>query len=110
MMKYMAYKGKGFGKNEQGILTPIESSKQKGRRGLGYELKDLEQAIKSFKPEDEVIEIKEEIKWVYYEKNETYSFDDLCDWIKFGNYLYFKLLFIFNFLFKVFHSLIVILD
>ena len=34
--------GKGLGKNEQGRVDIIESSKQRGRRGLGLQLAGLE--------------------------------------------------------------------
>lgn len=34
--------GKGLGKNEQGRVNIIESSKQRGRRGLGLQLSGLE--------------------------------------------------------------------
>jgi len=30
--------GKGLGKSEQGIVQPVEMSRQKGRRGLGLNL------------------------------------------------------------------------
>ena len=34
--------GKGLGKNEQGRVDIVESSKQRGRRGLGLQLAGLE--------------------------------------------------------------------
>ena len=34
--------GKGLGKREQGIIDPVEASKQRGRRGLGLRLGGLE--------------------------------------------------------------------
>ena len=36
--------GEGLGKQGQGITVPVEASKQKGRRGLGLELKGFEPA------------------------------------------------------------------
>ena len=38
MLEKQGYKeGKGLGKNEQGIVKPIEESNQKGKRGIGFE-------------------------------------------------------------------------
>jgi cap1 methyltransferase len=34
--------GTGLGKNQQGMVNPIEVSKQRGRRGLGLTIKGLE--------------------------------------------------------------------
>ena len=34
--------GKGLGRNEQGRVDIVESSKQRGRRGLGLQLEGLE--------------------------------------------------------------------
>ena len=34
--------GSGLGKRGQGIKAPVEASKQKGRRGLGHEIKGFE--------------------------------------------------------------------
>jgi len=36
--------GEGLGKQGQGITVPVEASKQKGRRGLGLQLKGFEPA------------------------------------------------------------------
>lgn len=35
-------KGTGLGKKSQGMTQPIELSKQRGRRGLGMQIKGLE--------------------------------------------------------------------
>ena len=45
--------GRGLGKTEQGIVEPVESSKQKGRRGLGLNLDKLER--EDVKWEDEEV-------------------------------------------------------
>lgn len=45
--------GRGLGKTEQGIVQPVESSKQKGRRGLGLNLDKLER--EDVKWEDEEV-------------------------------------------------------
>jgi len=36
--------GKGLGKQGQGITAPVEASRQKGRRGLGLQVKGFEPA------------------------------------------------------------------
>ena len=36
--------GQGLGKTGQGIKAPVEASKQKGRRGLGMQLRGFEPA------------------------------------------------------------------
>ena len=45
--------GRGLGRTEQGIVEPVESSKQKGRRGLGLNLDKLER--EDVKWEDEEV-------------------------------------------------------
>lgn len=64
MQKFGHQKGKGLGKKLQGISEPVSASKQKGRRGLGFSLADLEQAHIEFKPEEEIVEVEEEILWL----------------------------------------------
>ena len=47
--------GKGLGKNEQGMTGIIEASRQRGRRGLGLEVKGFEQddeAVWDFEAEE----------------------------------------------------------
>lgn len=49
--------GKGLGKSEQGIVEPVESSKQKGRRGLGLSLDKLEREDVKWENEEVFISI-----------------------------------------------------
>jgi len=50
-------KGKGLGKQSQGITEPVEASKQKGRRGLGLEVKGFEAADIDWDFEKETVSV-----------------------------------------------------
>lgn len=50
MMSNMGFKpGKGLGKFEHGRLEPVAASKQKGKRGLGFQASVVGEAPKDFK-------------------------------------------------------------
>ena len=53
----MGYKeGKGLGKNAQGRVNIVEASLQRGRRGLGLNLKGLEPSMDvDWKEEDDTV-------------------------------------------------------
>lgn len=57
MMRKMGYMGKGLGKHEQGRIEPVEASKQKGRRGLGHHIPQLEKALDKWDPKQEVVQV-----------------------------------------------------
>lgn len=88
MMQNMDYKGKGLGKHEQGIAEPIEASKQKGRRGLGFQFVGLEQAVKQFNPDDEVIELEENVRWLHCGDHYTLEYSEISNWMTLGYYYF----------------------
>ncbi|XP_011505620.1 PREDICTED: cap-specific mRNA (nucleoside-2'-O-)-methyltransferase 1 [Ceratosolen solmsi marchali] len=81
MMKKWGFEtGKGLGRALQGRSEPISASTQKGRRGLGLKLKELEKAHIEFKPEDEVIQVQEEITWLQNDYKILPSSEEIIDW------------------------------
>lgn len=84
MLKLGYEKGKGLGKNLQGISEPIAASNQKGRRGLGLELKELKKAAE-FDPQEEIINIKETVDWFISSKEQALSLEDMTNWIQIGS-------------------------
>lgn len=66
MMAKMGYKeGTGLGKHEQGRVNIVEASLQRGRRGLGLNLKGLEPSMDvEWREEDDKIIIDETVEWL----------------------------------------------
>ena len=86
MMEKMGYrKDAGLGRLGQGRVEPIEVSQQRGRRGLGLRLDDLDRAAVKWDPEIEELFIPERNEWlVNHEPDETLlelSADALSSWI-----------------------------
>ncbi|OXU21846.1 hypothetical protein TSAR_001485 [Trichomalopsis sarcophagae] len=81
MMMRMGYqKGKGLGKELQGRAEPVSASTQKGRRGLGLELKELKNAHIEFNPDEEVVEAQEEILWLDNPYKDSPSVEEVTEW------------------------------
>lgn len=89
MMEKMGYrKDTGLGRLGQGRVEPIEASQQKGRRGLGMRLDDLDKAAVKWDPSIEEVLIPERVEWlVNDEADDTLlelTMDTLSAWIKRG--------------------------
>lgn len=80
MMKHGYKKGEGLGKYSQGRAEPVETSKQKGRRGLGLEFTELEKVCLDFKPEEEEVKEVEDIEWLNNNYENLISNEDLASW------------------------------
>ncbi|KAJ8309113.1 hypothetical protein KUTeg_013987 [Tegillarca granosa] len=82
MMAKMGYqKGKGLGKNEQGRVEIVESSKQRGRRGLGLQLKGLEASNEAeWDFEADEIVIDEEVEWLPHYEHKVPPIEVLRKW------------------------------
>jgi len=71
--------GKGLGLRGQGITTPVEASKQRGRRGLGLIIKGLEEGRVEWDPSQEHIEIHETPNWMKKSQLKCPEKDGLCE-------------------------------
>ncbi|CAG0894632.1 unnamed protein product [Darwinula stevensoni] len=85
MMAKMGFKvGKGLGKEEQGRVDIIESSKQKGRRGLGLTVRGFEGTKADWNFSDEEITIEEEVTWMPTCILAPLSLSELRSWVEEG--------------------------
>lgn len=89
MMEKMGYrKDTGLGRLGQGRVAPIEASQQRGRRGLGLRLDDLDKAAVKWDPAIEEISVPERVDWlVNHEGDDTLlelTMDTLSSWTRRG--------------------------
>src|SRR6218665_728803 len=77
--------GKGLGKHGQGIVAPVEASKQKGRRGLGHEINGLAPADVGWDFNREAVTIEETVDWIPQCQLEAPHIDELNNWVKEGD-------------------------
>ncbi|XP_052271632.1 cap-specific mRNA (nucleoside-2'-O-)-methyltransferase 1-like [Dreissena polymorpha] len=86
MMSKMGYKaGTGLGKHAQGRVDPVEASMQRGRRGLGLNIKGLEpNMFLEWSMESDPVTIDETVDWLPSCKDPVPSLDQLRSWMKIG--------------------------
>lgn len=89
MMEKMGYKkDTGLGRLGQGRVAPVEAAQQKGRRGLGMRLDDLDRAADKWDPTIEELFIPEQVEWLINSEPDDalleLSADTLSSWIRRG--------------------------
>ncbi|KAI4487617.1 hypothetical protein M0804_005766 [Polistes exclamans] len=85
MMEKMGYQaGKGLGKNNQGRLEPVQTSTQHGRRGIGLSYPELEAARLKWNPDEEIVQIKEEMEWLKNAHRHIPTIKEMHDWMVLG--------------------------
>jgi cap1 methyltransferase len=89
MMEKMGYrKDTGLGRLGQGRVEPIEASQQRGRRGLGLRLDELDRVAVKWDPAIEELYIPERVEWLMNEEADDtlldLTMDTLSSWIRRG--------------------------
>ncbi|KAK3860428.1 hypothetical protein Pcinc_033526 [Petrolisthes cinctipes] len=65
LKKYGYEEGKGLGKYGQGVVAPVEASRQRGRRGLGLQLEGLDASANlEWDASQEHVDVEEEVSWL----------------------------------------------
>ncbi|KAK2588336.1 hypothetical protein KPH14_004352 [Odynerus spinipes] len=85
MMEKMGYKaGKGLGKHNQGRLEPVQTSMQRGRRGIGHSYPELEAASLKWDSNKEIIQVKEDMEWLQNTHHHAPITEEMHEWMVLG--------------------------
>lgn len=85
IMEKMGYQpGKGLGKHSQGLVEPIAAATQRGRRGFGHHVPELEKAGLLWDPQQEDIKVEEDMEWLQSSQTEPDSYEIDSDWVEFA--------------------------
>ncbi|ELT98047.1 hypothetical protein CAPTEDRAFT_154782 [Capitella teleta] len=73
--------GKGLGKNQQGRAEIIEASKQKGRRGLGSQVKGFEAKDVDWDASKDEVTVDETVSWIETCSDPVPSIEEMRTWM-----------------------------